>query len=91
MIDICNTELQLMIPKDPATILLHHNEHTVSSYKKSLLQYALNTGKIIIPRKWKTTAVPTIAEWTSEIEDIRKYEDLHANSPNAKRNHWETW
>ncbi|OCT71954.1 hypothetical protein XELAEV_18034931mg [Xenopus laevis] len=82
-IDICNTELQLTIPKDLANILLDHNVYFVPTYKKSLMQYALNA--------WKSSTIPTIAEWTLEMEDISKFEDLHAESTKAKRNYWATW
>ncbi|OCT75715.1 hypothetical protein XELAEV_18030902mg [Xenopus laevis] len=91
ILDICSKELQLQIFRDPAVILLHHNEHSVASYKRSLTRYALNAAKLLIPRKWKSPQIPTLTEWIMEMEDIRKYEDLHADSYKAKRNHWATW
>ncbi|OCT58665.1 hypothetical protein XELAEV_18001806mg [Xenopus laevis] len=83
-------ELQIEVTRDPAVILLHHNERSVASYKRSLTQYALNGTKLVIPRKWKSTQIPTLTEWIIEMEDRRKYEDLHADCYKAKRNHWAT-
>uniref|UniRef100_A0A803KCX1 Reverse transcriptase domain-containing protein n=1 Tax=Xenopus tropicalis TaxID=8364 RepID=A0A803KCX1_XENTR len=91
ILQVCNDKLQLGIRNDPATVLLHHNTQPISLYKKSLTQYALNAAKILIPRKWKSPTLPTINEWTQEMEDICKFEDLHTDSYKAKQNHWATW
>ncbi|OCT92670.1 hypothetical protein XELAEV_18015730mg [Xenopus laevis] len=74
-----------------AAVLLHHNDISTSLYNKSLVQYALNAAKILIPRKWKSPLVPTISEWWTEMEEIRKFEEIHAVTQTAIRKHWATW
>ncbi|OCT95396.1 hypothetical protein XELAEV_18013086mg [Xenopus laevis] len=74
-----------------AAVLLHHNNISTSLYNKSLAQYALNAAKILIPRKWKSSSVPTISEWWTEMEEVRKFEEIHAVTQTAIRKHWATW
>ncbi|OCT95538.1 hypothetical protein XELAEV_18013225mg [Xenopus laevis] len=75
----------------PAAILLDHNNTSKHLYSKSLTQYSSNAATILIPRKWKSTLVHTVSEWWAEMEEIRRFEEKHAEIQTAIRKHWATW
>ncbi|OCT78086.1 hypothetical protein XELAEV_18029188mg [Xenopus laevis] len=80
ILSICNDKLKLSIEATPAAVLQHHNTTLQHLYNKSLTQYALNAAKILIPCKWKSTLLPTLSEWRAQMEENRKFEEIHAKS-----------
>lgn len=71
---ITETELEL----SPECCLLHVSNYSLSRYKKSVVRHMLNAAKTIIPRHWKSTHTPTLAEWFSEIDSLYRMEETVA-------------
>lgn len=46
--------------------LLHISKGTMKRYKRSLTKFLLTAAKVLIPRYWKTTKIPTIKRVASQ-------------------------
>lgn len=87
---ITETKLKLT----PECCLLHISNYSLSKYKKSIVRHMLNMAKAIVPKHWKTTHVPTVAECLSAVDSLYKKEETVAMaSENTEKFHkpWKSW
>lgn len=70
------TETEIVF--SPECCLLHISNYSLSRYKKSVVRHMLNAANTIIPRHWKTTHTPTLAEWLSEVGSLYRMEETVA-------------
>lgn len=64
------------VPNDPWYVLLHCTGESAGSYKKSITPHLLNAAKVLIPKFWKTTKIPSLRQWLREVDHLYYMEDL---------------
>lgn len=75
----------------PWNFLFHGTSMSVRAYKNSVIPHLLNAAKSLIPRLWKQTRSPTLADWKKEVNLIMEAERwVHAVKDKKDKN-IETW
>lgn len=62
----------------PEIALLSILPGSITSQTCSLLRFFLSAARQLIPLFWKTTTIPTLALWTSTMNDIMRMEEMLA-------------
>uniref|UniRef100_A0A8C5Q5Y4 Reverse transcriptase domain-containing protein n=1 Tax=Leptobrachium leishanense TaxID=445787 RepID=A0A8C5Q5Y4_9ANUR len=60
----------------PAALLLHHNNYSIASYKRTLAIRVLNTAKALIPLFWRQLTPPPLTLWFTRMEELHSIEHL---------------
>ncbi|CAH2222300.1 Hypothetical predicted protein [Pelobates cultripes] len=80
-----------LLPRSPATFLLHHTTMTLQTYTRSVIPRLLNDAKAMIHIYWKQTNTPLLTRWVEEVEATRKFEDMKANTPHHRDRYTKRW
>lgn len=62
----------------PEVALLSMIPGPFRSIKKYILRHFLTAARIVIPRHWKSTTVPSLGEWTIELDSKRDLKKILA-------------
>lgn len=74
VIQITGTNLKL----DAASCLLHLNDFSYKTYKKSPIRHMLNAAKSLIATNWHSTRIPSTQHWLRKIKNIYDMEETLA-------------
>lgn len=94
VLDIIHRITGIRIENEPMSLLLSMLPLPNYVLKPGLISFLLIAAKTVIPRLWKSTQTPTIADWYKEIFFLQRMEELRADSHGSSvRNTlvWSTW
>lgn len=79
------------ISVSPTSGLLTMLPGPISALKKGLLKHFLTAARTIIPRHWKSTTLPSRAEWLAELNSLMRMENLMAEDKGTTESFFRTW
>lgn len=79
------------IMNNPQVTLLSILPGTESIKNKDPLKFLLMAARVVIPRYWKTSDIPSMREWYTEVEFIRMAEKIIAYDKGFGESYLETW